>query len=153
MSSGQAARMASRVDIDNIVVFPHSENGRYMSLEGVGGLDGVGEPNVDEDRVSTGGNCDRHVGMVMVAFDALYVHASMPIRVCSLLSVLAVDISIFIPPFPTTFSDLSHPPISLMVSHSPVLLFTIAKGHCRNPSLPSVIVQFVIVSAQVILHW
>ncbi len=153
MSSRQAARMASRVDIDNIVVFPHSENGRYTSLEGIGGLDGAREPDVDEDRVSTGRNCDGCVGVVIVALDASYVHASMPIRVCLLLLVLAIDISTFIPPFPTIFPDLSHPPISSMVPHSPALLFIMAKGHCRNSSLPSVVVvQFAVVGAQLILR-
>lgn len=64
MLSGQAARMVLRVDIDNIIVFSHSENGRYMRLEGVHGLDSAGELNVDEDRVSTGENCDGCVGVV-----------------------------------------------------------------------------------------
>ncbi len=45
-------------------MFPHSENGRYMRLEGVCGLDGAGELDGGKDRVSTGENYDGYVGVV-----------------------------------------------------------------------------------------
>lgn len=38
MQSRWVARTASRVDIDRVVIFPHSMNGRFTSLGSVSGL-------------------------------------------------------------------------------------------------------------------
>ncbi len=67
----RAARTTSREVIDNVIVFPHSKNGRSMSLEGVGRLDSMGEPDVDEDGVNTSGNCNGRASVVLGVFGAL----------------------------------------------------------------------------------
>ncbi len=98
-----------------------------MNLEVIGGLDGVGEPDVDEDRVSTGENCDGHVGIVLTAFPALYVHASI-LNAHKGVFVIVIVGRRYPDLHPTIPHDLSHPPTLLMVSHSSVLLFSRAMG-------------------------
>ncbi len=39
---------ASQAGADHIVVFPHSKNGRCMTLGSVGGLGEAGEPDVGQ---------------------------------------------------------------------------------------------------------
>ncbi len=47
-------------------------------LGGVGGLDGAGEPDVDEDGVSIGRNCDDRTSVVLAVLSVSRIHPSMP---------------------------------------------------------------------------
>ncbi len=47
-------------------------------LGGIGGLDGMGEPDVDEDGVSTGRNCDDRTSVILVMLSVSRIHPSMP---------------------------------------------------------------------------
>ncbi len=77
MWSGRAERTALIEVIDNSRVLP-LKNGRLHELGGVGGLDGTGEPDVDEDGVSIGRNCDDRTSVVLAVLSVSRIHPSMP---------------------------------------------------------------------------
>ncbi len=77
MWSGQAERTALMEVIDNSHVLP-LKNGRCTSLEGIRGLDSAGEPDVDEDGVSTGRNCDDRTSVILAMSSVLCIRSSMP---------------------------------------------------------------------------